>query len=113
MQINLVLSLIFGVGQIVAGVFVARRLIGGGAWQRPNMLLLVALSCWFVASGVCELFVSGMEMARVLGGTPSLATFALWRARADDALLGVSVALVVLLVGSYTALRLRQVSSRR
>jgi hypothetical protein len=112
-QINLVLSLIFAVGQIVAGVFVARRVVGGNAWQRPSMPLLLALSCWFVASGACELFVSGMETAHVLGGTPSLATFANWRARADDALLAVSVALVVLLAGSYAALRLRQVTSRR
>lgn len=113
MQINLVLSLMFGVGQLVAGVFVAWRVLGKGTWRRPNMLLLLTLSCWFVASGICELFVSGMETAQTIGGVPSPATFTLWRARADDALLGVSIALIVLFVGSYAVVRLRHADERR
>lgn len=111
--INLVLSLVFGFGQIAVGALVARRILAGGAWRRPSALLLLAVSCWFVASGACEIFVSGMEAARALGGVPSPATFGLWRARADDALLGVSVALLVLFAGSCAVLRVRHGSARQ
>lgn len=113
MPINLVLSLIFGVGQILAGAVVARRILAGAAWRRPSALLLLAVSCWFVASGACELFVSGMEASRTLGGVPSAAAFGLWRARADDALLGVTVALLLLFGGGCAVLRVRQRAERR
>lgn len=113
MQINLILSLVFGVGQVVVGLLVARRLLTGGAWRRPNLLALLLVCCWFVASGICELFVSGMESARSLVGTPTLATFDVWRARADDTLLGVSVALVVFFVAYALVSRMRGTVARR
>lgn len=112
-QINLVLSLIFGLGQVVVGLVVAWRLMAGKAWRRPSMLLLLTVSCWFVASGITELFVSGMETAQTVSGALSEATFALWRARADDLLLAASVALVVGFAVWYAALRLRGAATRR
>ena len=60
------------------------------------MLLLIAL--WFVCSGLAELLVSGMEASRRLWGTPGAATFALWRARADAALLWATIILALALV---------------
>lgn len=60
------------------------------------MLLLIAL--WFVCSGLAELLVSGMEAARRLWGTPDAATFALWRGRADAALLWATILLVLALL---------------
>lgn len=113
MPINLILSLVFGAGQIVAGVLVTRNMLAGGSWRRPRALLLIAVSCWFIASGVCELFVSGMETAQSVGGTPSPATLALWRGCADEALLGVSVALVVLFAGACVLLRTRGGAAQR
>lgn len=113
MQINLVLSLIFGLGQVVVGLAVAWRLFASKAWRRPNMLILLAVSCWFVVSGITELFVSGMETAETVGGALSEATFALWRARADDLLLAASVVIAVGFAGWYAALRLRGAATRR
>lgn len=112
-QINLVLSLIFGLGQAVVGLAVAWRLLAGKAWRRPSMLFLLVVSCWFVASGITELFVSGMETAQTVGGALSEATFVFWRARADGLLLAASVALVVGFAGWYAVLRLRGISTRR
>lgn len=113
MQINLILSLVFGVGQVVAGLFVSRRLLANAPWRRPGSLTLLLLSCWFVASGLCELFVSGMEAAHTLAGAPTLATFEVWRGRADDLLLGVSGALVLLFIGCCLLLRLRGRAARQ
>lgn len=60
------------------------------------MLLLIAL--WFVCSGLAELLVSGMEASRLLWGTPDASTFALWRGRADAALLWATILLALALV---------------
>lgn len=60
------------------------------------MLLLIAL--WFVCSGLAELLVSGMEASRLLRETPDAATFALWRGRADAALLWATILLALALV---------------
>ncbi|MGZ3581807.1 MAG: hypothetical protein ACXWQR_07270 [Ktedonobacterales bacterium] len=60
------------------------------------MLLLIAL--WFICSGLAELLVSGMEASRRLWGTPDAATFALWRGRADAALLWATIILALALI---------------
>ena len=103
---SLVLSLIFGAAQVIVGGVVAYRLIARSEWRRLNLLMLLLIALWFVASGVTELFVSGMETAHGLRGVPSAAGFALWRGRADMALVVVSIALV----GAFlVALIVRQV----
>jgi len=69
-------------------------------------LLLIAL--WFVASGMTELFVSGMETAHDLRGVPSAASFTLWRGRADAALTVASVILVIMFLVALAVHYLRR-----
>src|SRR5690348_13537675 len=83
-SINLILSLLFGVGQIVVGAFLVVH--GRNRWRRAGVFLLVLVGTWFVCSGIIELFVSGMESLQRISGVPDPATFALWRGRADTAL---------------------------
>lgn len=75
------------------------------------MLLLVAL--WFICSGLAELLVSGMEASRRLNGTPGAATFALWRSRADAALLWATIILVLALLVYPLLQRLLRGHTRR
>ena len=84
LSINLVLSLLFGVGQIVVGVILVVH--GRNRWRRAGVFLLMLVGAWFVCSGIIELFVSGMESLQHISGVPDHATFALWRGRADTAL---------------------------
>lgn len=113
MRINLLLSLLFGLGQVVVGGVVAWRVLAGKSWRRPSMLLLLALCCWFMVSGATELFVSGLEMAHTMGGAVTSASFALWRARADDFLLVASIVLFVVFTGWTVAVRWRESAARR
>lgn len=99
LPINLALSLVFGVGQIVVGAWLAwypltpaRR----GQW-RIAVLLFVGL--WLIVSGSIELFVSSMEASQRLAGVPSATTFALLRGRADGVLF---LASAVLVVGAFS-----------
>ncbi len=62
------------------------------------MFVLLLIALWFVCSGLAELLVSGMEAAHRLWGTPHAATFALWRGRADTALLWATILLVLALL---------------
>lgn len=62
------------------------------------MFVLLLIALWFVCSGLAELLVSGMEASHRLWGTPSVATFALWRGRADAALLWATTLLVLALL---------------
>lgn len=84
LSINLVLSLLFGIGQIVVGVILVVH--GRNRWRRVGVFLLMLVGAWFVCSGVIELFVSGMESLQHISGVPDAATFTLWRGRADTAL---------------------------
>jgi hypothetical protein len=102
-DVSLALSLLFGVAQLAVGAGVASRLLRRDVWRRRRDLLLVLLGLWFAASGVTELFVSGMEVARQLRGVPSAMAFDLWRGRADGFLLVVSAALVVCLLMALVA----------
>lgn len=62
------------------------------------MFVLLLIALWFVCSGLAELLVSGMEASHRLWGTLSVATFALWRGRADAALLWATILLVLALL---------------
>jgi hypothetical protein len=95
--LSLALSLIFGAGQLIFGSLVARQMLRGGRWRIAGRYLLLLVSLWFVCSGVAELLVSGMEMARRLTAHPSASAFTTWRSRIDAALLVASVALFVAL----------------
>lgn len=106
---NLFASLVFGVGQIVVGAGLAWFELAPRKWRDWRAILAGAAGVWFFVSGACELIVSGMEVSRVTGGGPSLATYRAARGVADDALLAVTVALVAGLAayGALWALRLR------
>ncbi|MBF6589779.1 MAG: hypothetical protein IVW57_04515 [Ktedonobacterales bacterium] len=82
-MVSLVLSLLFGIGQVVAGVLLTRHGLLAGRWRRASIFLAMLFGVWFATSGLAELLVSGMEASRQLFGTPGHATFALWRGRAD------------------------------
>ena len=99
LPINLILSLLFGVGQIVVGAFLAVH--GRNRWRRAGVFLLMLVGMWLVCSGIIELFVSGMESLQHISGVPDLATFTLWRGRADTALAVATGVIVVvgILVG--------------
>ena len=84
LPINLVLSLLFGIGQIVVGAILVVH--GRNRWRRVGVFLLMLVGAWFVCSGIIELFVSGMESLQRIIGAPDHATFTLWRGRADTAL---------------------------
>jgi hypothetical protein len=107
LPINLILSLIFGVGQIAIGGLVARHCLGQGIWADTRRFLLLLVSLWFICSGSLELFVSGMETVERLGGRFPTPTFELWRARADTLLLLVSLALLASLLAYLILKRLR------
>ncbi|MGH2504115.1 MAG: hypothetical protein ACRDID_16530 [Ktedonobacterales bacterium] len=93
LPINLLLSLVFGVGQVVVGAWLAAHTIGRGRGWRTGVLVCVGL--WFVVSGVIELVVSGMEASQRLTGSPGRVTFDVWRGRGDLALAVVTVALAI------------------
>lgn len=109
---NLIASLVFGVGQIVVGGGLAWFELAPRKWRDWRAILAGAAGIWFFVSGVCELIVSGMEVSRIAGGGPSLATYTVARGAADETLLAVTVALGVGLAvcGVGRALRSRRAS---
>ncbi len=96
LPINLILSLIFGVGQLVIGVALVVYSALGGRWRRWRLFLAGLVGAWLAVSGVTELFVSGMESSQRLTGAPEMAFFVLWRGRADILLFSVTGLLAVL-----------------
>jgi len=96
---NLILSLIFGVGQIIVGaamiIFTARR----ARWRRLSFFGLALIGAWLAASGITELIVSGTELLARLGGNISAADAQQIRPRADTAFLDVSLALLAIGAG--------------
>lgn len=96
LPVNLILSLVFGVGQIIVGGWLAAHTLARRRGWKTGVLVSVGL--WFVVSGVIELFVSGMEASERLTGAPTTATFEVWRGRGDLALGLATVALVCLAI---------------
>lgn len=90
---NLILSLIFAVGQIVVGGWLAVYPLAHGQFHRWRQGLMAFVGLWFVVSGVVELMVSGMETSQHLTGAPGVALFGVWRGRADTALFVASAVL--------------------
>ena len=95
LPLNLVLSLLFGLGQIVVGAWLARYALTGERRGQWRVALLGFVGLWFVASGVIELLVSGMESSQRLTGAPAAAVFTVWRGRADSALFVASACLAL------------------
>ena len=93
-MINLIGSLIFGAGQLAVGAFLLVHGIRAERWRRLGTFLTMLVGAWFIASGVAELLVSGMELAQRLGHGPNAFTFTIWRGRADTVLLVVTLVLV-------------------
>lgn len=108
---SLVLSLVFGVGQVLVGGGLVWHGSAQGRWRRLGVFVSMLVGAWFFFSGVVELFVSGMESLQRISGSPDAATFALWRSRADVALLVWSIGLAVVGV-VYLALNWRQIPRR-
>lgn len=113
LPVNLVLSLLFGAGQLLAGGAVAFRLLTRSEWRRLNHFTLLLIALWFVASGVTELFVSGMETLHDLRGTPTAAVSTLWRGRADTALIAVSGMLILVLLAALGIRQMRRLARVR
>lgn len=105
MPLNLILSLVFGVGQIVVGGWLALHMLRQESNWRKGVMVSVGL--WFVVSGVVELLVSGMETSQRLTRSPSATVFELWRSRGDTALTVVTVALLFGAIAYPIALRWR------
>ncbi|HZC05729.1 MAG TPA: hypothetical protein VE338_08815 [Ktedonobacterales bacterium] len=100
---NLILSLIFGAGQIVVGAWLAWHTLSSERRGQWRAAVPICAGLWFVVSGVIELFVSGMESSLRLTGAPAPDVFTLWRGRAD-ATLYVATALLALGALLYPAL---------
>ncbi len=99
LPINLVLSLVFGLGQLVIGAWLAWYPLAPARRGQWRIAVLLFVGLWLMVSGAIELFVSGMETAQRLAGSPSAATFTLLRGRADSVLF---VATAVLVIGALT-----------
>src|SRR5579862_6715883 len=80
-MLSLMLSLLFGAGQVVVGVLLVGYGLRAGRWRRLSLYVALLFGVWCVTSGLAELLVSGMETARHVVGRPSVSAFALWRAR--------------------------------
>lgn len=96
--LNLILSLVFGAGQVVVGAWLAWHSLQRERPPRWRAALLIAVGLWLIVSGVTELFVSGMETNQRLTGAPTAGIFALWRSRADATLFALSAALAIGLI---------------
>ena len=112
---NLIASLVFGVGQIAVGGWLAWVELAPRKWRDWRAVLAGAAGTWFFVSGVCELVVSGMEVSRITGGGPTLQTYNATRTAADVALFAVTLALLFGLVVYFVAraVRVRVMDSER
>ncbi len=100
---NLILSLVFGAGQIVVGGGLAWYGLAPARWRQWRAILAGAVGMWFFVSGISELIVSGMELSQRLGDGPSVAVFAQTRGLADGALFTATGVLAVGLVVYFIA----------
>jgi len=106
LPINLILSLIFGGGQVAIGAALLGYAVQRSRWRALRNVGLALAGAWLITSGVIELFVSGMETSTRLTGAPSQAFFTLWRGRADTLLFVVTALLAALALAWPLALRL-------
>ena len=107
LPINLALSLVFGLGQIVVGGWLAVYPLARQRYLQWRQGLMMFVGLWFVVSGVVELVVSGMETSQRLTGAPGAVAFALWRGRADTALFVASALLACGVLAYLVMLRWR------
>ena len=106
------MSILFGFAQVVAGGIVAGRMLGDRHPRNLRRLTVFLVAVWFVASGIAELIVSGLEASRALFHSPDAIQFTAWRARADLLLLLVSIALGGILFIGGTAGVIERVRQR-
>lgn len=107
LPLNLILSLVFGLGQVIVGAWLAYRPFVRRRYLQWRVGLLAFVGLWFVSSGLIELLVSGMETSERLGAGPSAATFVAWRAQADSALFIATLLLTAGLLAYLAVLRWR------
>lgn len=93
---NLLLSLVFGVGQVVVGVAMIIYTSRRARWRRLNFFGLALIGAWLAASGVTELVVSGTELLARLSSNISAITAQQIRSRADTVFLDVTLALLAI-----------------
>ncbi|HEX8998054.1 MAG TPA: hypothetical protein VF812_18645 [Ktedonobacterales bacterium] len=107
LPLNLILSLVFGLGQVIVGAWLAYRPLVRRRYLQWRVGLLAFVGLWFVSSGLIELLVSGMETSERLGAGPSASTFVAWRAHADSALFIATLLLTAGLLAYLAVLRWR------
>ena len=89
----LVISFIFGLAQIAAGIALVRRLLASRRWTHQNSMIGALAGIWLLVSGGGECLVAGAEALHQAGVTQL-------RGNVDAVLLGVTVALFIAL-GAY------------
>ena len=72
-MINLIGSLVFGVGQLVVGAFLLVHGIQAERWRRLGTFITMLVGAWFITSGSAELLVSGMEAGAASRARPQRA----------------------------------------
>ena len=92
---NLLISLAFGVGQIIIGAGMAVYTARKGRWRQLRLFALAVLGAWIACSGITELIVSGAELLAQQSDALSVAQAAQMRAAADQAFLVASIILLL------------------
>lgn len=108
LPINLVLSLVFGLGQLAIGGWLAWYSLARTRRGQWRIAILLFAGLWLMVSGAIELFVSGMETSQRLAGSPNMATFTMLRGRADGVLFAVTAVLLIGALAYPLALRWRE-----
>jgi hypothetical protein len=99
---TLIISALFGVGQIVAGGALARRFAQARDWRRTGRVISLLAGVWLLVSGAAETLVAAAEVAHGGLGGPVDAL----RRQADAVVLGVT-ALLLLALTVYPLVRRR------
>ncbi|HEY7122444.1 MAG TPA: hypothetical protein VH540_00715 [Ktedonobacterales bacterium] len=94
---NLLISLAFGVGQIIIGAGMVVYTASKGRWHQLRFFGLAVLGAWIACSGITELIVSGAELLAQQSRALSVAQAAQMRAAADQAFLVASIILLLVL----------------
>ena len=94
---NLLISLAFGLGQIIIGAGMAVYTARKGRWRKLRLFGLAVLGVWIACSGITELIVSGAALLAQQSRALSAAQAAQMRAAADQAFLVASIILPLVL----------------